>query len=184
MRLNPAHSVEFDRLEVALMLFRGEFTAAVERSHSLLKRTDMPAVRQYLGLARYYTGDVDGARAMLGSIMCSDRPDIRAQSSLASIEAASQRRTEALERIAEIRRVSDPPSASRHLQSGRGVLSSWDSLKKSIGFLERAADEGFPCYPWFERDPLLDPIPKQSSLRDRLLARLQAAHRETERLQR
>jgi DNA-binding winged helix-turn-helix (wHTH) protein/TolB-like protein/Tfp pilus assembly protein PilF len=181
VRLNPAHSVEFDRLDVALMLFRGEFKAAVERSDSLLKRTEMPAVRQYLGLARYYTGDVDGARAMLGSIMRADRPDIRAQASLASIEAASKRRTEALERIAEIRRVSD---LDHHVTYSLGAAySQLGQPEESIGFLEQAADEGFPCYPWFERDPLLDPIRKNPRF-IRLLARLQEAHREMDRLQR
>ena len=181
VRLNPGHSVEFDRLDVALMLFRGEFRAAVERSESLLKRTDAPAVRQYLGLARYYTGDVDGARAMLGSIMRADRPDIRAQASLASIEAASERRGEAQARIAEIRRVSD---LDHHVTYSLGAAySQLGQPEESIEWLERAADEGFPCYPWFERDPLLDPIRKNPRF-TQLLARLQAAHREMERLQR
>lgn len=180
VRLNPGHSVEFDRLDVALMLFRGEYGAAVERSESLLKRTDVPAVRQYLGLARYYTGDVEGSRAMLGSIMRADRPDIRAQASLASIEAATERRGEALARIAEIRRVSD---LDHHVTYSLGAAyAQLGQPEQSIEWLERAADEGFPCYPWFERDPLLDPIRKNPRF-VRLLARLQAAHRAVERLQ-
>ena len=28
----------------------------------------------------------------------------------------------------------------------------------SIRWLQRAAESGFPCLPWFERDTLLDPI--------------------------
>ena len=179
VRLNPGHSVEFDRLDVALMLMRGEFRAAVERSEPLLKRTDAPAVRQYLGLARYYTGDVDGARAMLGSIMRADRPDIRAQASLASIEAGSGRRDDAQARIAEIRRASD---LDHHVTYSLGAAySQLGQPEESLKWLERAADEGFPCYPWFERDPLLDPV-RQNPRFTRLLARLQATHRETERL--
>ncbi len=74
------------------------------------------------------------------------------------------------------------PRSSRHLQSRRGVFPA-GTAEESIGWLERAADEGFPCYPWFERDPLLDPIRKHPRF-TQLLARLQAAHRELERLQR
>jgi predicted Zn-dependent protease len=160
---------------------RGEFRAAVERSEPLLKRTDAPAVRQYLGLARYYTGDVDGARAMLGSIMRADRPDIRAQASLASIEAGSGMREEAQARIAEIRRV---PDLDHHVTYSLGAAySQLGQPEESISWLERAAAEGFPCYPWFARDPLLDPV-RQNPRFTRLLARLQAAHREAERLQR
>jgi predicted Zn-dependent protease len=179
--LNPGHSVEFDRLEVALMLFRGEYGAAVERSESLLKRTDIPAVRQYLGLALYYTGDVDGARAMLGSIMRADRPDIRAQASLASIEAGSRRHDEARTRIAEILGASD---LDHHVTYSLGAAySQLGQPEEAIKWLERSADSGFPCYPWFERDPLLDPV-RQNPRFARLLARLEAAHREMERVQR
>ncbi len=118
---------------------------------------------------------------MLGSIMRADRPDIRAQASLASIEAASGKREEAQARIAEIRRVSD---LDHHVTYSLGAAySQLGQPEESIGWLERAADEGFPCYPWFERDPLLDPIRKDPRF-TRLLARLQAAHREMERLQR
>ena len=31
-------------------------------------------------------------------------------------------------------------------------------LDTAVLWLERAADTGFPCAPWFERDPLLAPL--------------------------
>ena len=179
--LNPAHSVELDRLDVALMLFDGRFGAAVERSESLLKRTDAPAVRQYLGLARFYTGDADGGRAMLGSIMRADRPDLRAQASLASIEAASGKAGQARNRIAEIVR-----SAVLDHHVAYSLGAAFAQLREpaaSLEWLERAADTGFPCYPWFERDRLLDPI-RDNPRFTRLLARLQSAHQEARRLRR
>ena len=144
VRLNPGHSVEFDRLEVALMLFRGEFRAAVERSESLLKRTDIPAVRQYLGLARYYTGDVDGARAMLGSIMRADRPDIRAQASLASIEAASQKARGSARR--ELRKsAAFPISIITSPTVWARRIPSWDSRKRASGSWSGRQTRAFPA---------------------------------------
>ena len=113
-------------------------------------------MRHYLGLALYYTGDADGGRAMLDSIMRGDSPDIRAQASLASIEAASRTAHEARARIAEIRRVSE---LDHHVAYSLGAaFRQLGQPEERIEWLERAADTGFPCYPWFERDPLLDPI--------------------------
>ena len=40
-------------------------------------------------------------------------------------------------------------------------------------WLAKAIDTGFPCYPWFERDPLLDPVRQDPGIRD-LIGRLKA----------
>lgn len=61
--LNPFPSVETARLEVATQLFAGQYAAAAERSAELLEHTDAPAVRHYLGLARYYTRGMSAAPA-------------------------------------------------------------------------------------------------------------------------
>jgi hypothetical protein len=31
-------------------------------------------------------------------------------------------------------------------------------LEEALRWLSRAVDSGFPCYPWFEQDPLLEPL--------------------------
>ena len=51
---------------------------------------------------------------------------------------------------------------------------------ESLKWLEQAADTGFPCYPWFERDPLLDPMRRQPGF-VRLIARLRDAHEQARR---
>jgi DNA-binding winged helix-turn-helix (wHTH) protein/TolB-like protein len=180
-RLNPAHSVEFDRLEVALLLFDGRFGTAVELAERLLTRTDAPAVHQYLGLGRFYLGDADSARTVLASIMRGDRPDLRAQASLASVEAASGQPGQARRRIAEILRRS---SLDHHVAYSLGAaFAQLQEPAASLEWLERAADTGFPCYPWFKRDRLLDPIRNDPRF-TRLLARVQVTHEEARRLQR
>ena len=171
VRLNPTHSVELDRLDVALLLFGGQFQPAVDRATALLKRTDAPAVRHYLGLARYYTGDADGARAMLASIRRRDRPDTRAQASLASIEAAQGRRQDAETRLASILRGSDVDHHAAY--SVGAAFAQLNKPAASLDWLERAADTGFPCSPWFERDPLLDPVRTDPRF-VRLMARIQS----------
>ncbi len=43
--------------------------------------------------------------------------------------------------------------------------------RESVKWLERAAESGFPCLPWFERDTLLEPVrrdPAFVTLLDRL----------------
>ena len=154
--LNPIPNVELERLEVALQLFEGRFASAIEEATALLARSEIPVVRQYLGLARYYAGDADAARRTLASIMRGDRPDIRAQASLASVEAALGLHTGARARIAAI---VGAPDMDHHVAYSLGAaFAQLGDSKASLQWLERAATTGFPCAPWFERDPLLNPV--------------------------
>jgi DNA-binding winged helix-turn-helix (wHTH) protein/TolB-like protein/Tfp pilus assembly protein PilF len=171
--LNPNPNVEMARLEIAMELFDGQFTRALERAGALLPRTDAPAVRHYLGLARYYTGDASGARDMLSSAMRGGRPDARSQASLASIEAATGRASDARARIATILR---GPYMDHHVAYSLGAaFAQLGDVTESLDWLERAAATGFPCYPWFERDQLLEPLRRDPGFA-RLLARLREAH--------
>ena len=106
---------------------------------------------------------------MLASIMRGDRPDTRAQASLASIEAAQGRRQDAETRLASILRGSD---VDHHVAYSLGAaFAQLNKPTASLQWLERAADTGFPCSPWFERDTLLDPVRKDPRF-VRLLARV------------
>jgi tetratricopeptide (TPR) repeat protein len=171
--LNPFPSVETARLEVATQLSAGQFAAAAERSAELLKRTDAPAIRHYLGLARFYTGDVAGAREMLASATRGGRPDVRAQASLASIEAAAGLRNEARARATAIARGS---YMDHHVAYSLGAtFAQLGDAAATVAWLQRAADSGFPCFPWFERDSLLDPMRRNPAVA-RLFERLRVAH--------
>ena len=171
--LNPTANVERDRLEIALMLFGGQYTAAVQEATRLITRTDAPAARHYLGLARYYAGDANGAREMLGSIWRGNRSDVRAQASLASVEAAMGMQDEARARVVDIMRGSE---LDHHVAYSIGAAQAQlGDVNASLKWLKRASDTGFPCYSWFERDSLLDPLRKDPRFVE-LLRHLRTAH--------
>ena len=154
--INPTPNVETERLEVAAYLFSGQFEAALARAPALLGPTDAPAVRHYLGLARYYTGDVAAAKTMLASAQRAGQLDVRSQASLASIEAASGLRREGRARAEGI---AAGAYMDHHVAYSLGAtFAQLGEPDTAVLWLERAADTGFPCAPWFERDPLLAPL--------------------------
>lgn len=154
--LNPAPNVEHDRLEVVALLHEGQYAAAVRTAEALLTRTDAPAIRHYLGLALFYAGDAAGARDNLASVRRGGGPDVRALASLASVEAASGMEAEARAHVDQVLRSAE---MDHHVAYSLGAaLVQLGDGAAALDWLERAADSGFPCYPWFRRDPLLDPL--------------------------
>ena len=137
--LNPRPGVELARLEIAVQLFAGRFDEAARRADDLLQRTDAPAMRHYLGLSQFYLGSVDAARQTLASVSRADQPDVRAQA-LASIEAASGMRDQALARVRTIERRDD---IDHHVAYSLGA--AWVQLgdsAASVRWLRQAADTG------------------------------------------
>lgn len=176
--INPTAGVEYSRLDIALRLVEGDFAAAVADATALLSRSELPAVRHYLGLARYYAGDSAGSREMLGTIARHGRPDTRAQATLASIEAAVGMRDEARARIRVLVSAAD---MDHHVAYSLGAaFAQLGEVGASMKWLNQAADAGFPCYPWYARDPLLDPLRRIPAFEE-LLARLRLSHQEARR---
>ena len=155
---NPFPNIEAERLEIVIRLFSGRFAVAGRQAADLiaLKRSDMAALPHYLGLARYYMGDVAGARETLAGVTRAGQPDVRAQASLASIEAAVGLRRQARERATA---VAGGPYMDHHVAYSLGAaFAQLGDLDRAVVWLRRSADTGFPCYPWFQQDPLLDPL--------------------------
>ena len=171
--MNPSRNDEIDRLDIAVLLFAGKYAQAVQQATGLLQRqTEVPALRQYLGLARYYAGDTAGAREMLASLRRGDKPDVRGQAMLASIEAATGLKDQARTRIAGI---VDAPDLDHHVAYSVGAtFAQLGKADESLVWLQRAADTGFPCTRWFEQDPLLEPMRSQPGF-VRLLDRMRAS---------
>jgi serine/threonine-protein kinase len=169
-RLNPLGNIEVARLEVTMSLFSGNYARARDQALALLARgADAPAVRNYLGLAQFYTGDVAGARATLAAVERRGRPDVRSQASLAGVEAAAGARDAARARAIGIEK---GPYMDHHV--AYSLSAAWAQLgdaRKAATWLEQAADTGLPCFPWVLRDPMLDPV-RRSPEFGRLIERL------------
>lgn len=170
--LNPNRNDEIDRLDIALLLFAGKYPQAVQQATGLLQRqTEVPALRQYLGLARYYAGDASGAREVLASLTRGGKPDVRGQAMLASVEAATGLKDQSRARIAGI---VNAPDLDHHVAYSIGVaFAQLGNIDDSLAWLQRAADTGFPCIRWFEQDPLLEPVRRHAAF-SRLLDRMRA----------
>jgi non-specific serine/threonine protein kinase len=171
-RLNALGNVAIARLEVAANLFGGDPARAREQATALLPRSDAPIIPNYLGLAQFYTGDTNAARATLAAVTRGGSPDVRSQAALAAIEAAAGDRSAARARALAVEKGS---YMDHHVAYSLGA--AWAQLgdvTASVKWLQNAADTGFPCYTWMTRDRLLDPIrtqPEFTALLERLRQR-------------
>ena len=178
-RINPLGNVEIARLEVAGSLFGGAYDRARDQALALLARTDAPVIRNYLGLAQHYVGETAAARTTLEAVQRGGRPDVRSQAALAGVEAAAGDKAAARARVMAIER---GPYMDHHVAAS--LAAAWAQLgdaAASVRWMERAAASGFGCYPWFARDPLLDPVRADPAV-IAMLERLRRQHeRETAR---
>lgn len=155
-RLQGGDTVEPARIAGLVALFSADFRSATVHLEAVSRRSSRAIGDTYLALAYYYSGDIGRARRMLEQLGSerSVTTVARSRSALAGILAAT----------------GDTPGARRLL----GALLAHDYRDHHIGtayaqlgeandalvWLRTAADTGFPCLPWYERDPLLGPLRK------------------------
>ena len=155
--LNPENRVEPLEILGAVSLFAGRPSDAVGHLSQVHDVSDSRIVKYLLGLALYYRGDQPRAQALLESMIDDAGPlPGNARASLAAIRAAQGAGSEA-RALAE--RVASEPELIHHGAYGLGA--AYAQLRDPVAavrWLSQAATTGFPCYPWYERDRLLDPI--------------------------
>ena len=79
-----------------------------------------------------------------------------ARATLAAIRAARGATADA-RALAE--RVASEPDLLHHAAYGLGATyAQLGDAPAALRWLSRAATTGFACYPWYDRDPLLDPV--------------------------
>jgi tetratricopeptide (TPR) repeat protein len=157
-RLHGQDVIEPIRIEALVALFSGNFAPALVHLEEVSRRSSQAIGDTYLALAYYYSGSVDRARTMLellaGSASASTAA--RAGAALAAVRGSEGDRAGA--RIA-LQRVLSLAYRDHHVAYGLGTAyAQLGDPDEAARWLRTAADTGFPCLIWFERDPLLAPI--------------------------
>ena len=127
----------------------------------------------YLSQAYFYAGDTLRSFQILDSLRASASTpaSMRARSSLASFLAFRGDRTGAERLIGE---VIASEYMDHHVAYSLGAAyAQLGRLEDARTWLDRAVTSGFPCYPWYASDPLLEPFRRDRAGRA-FLERLQA----------
>jgi DNA-binding winged helix-turn-helix (wHTH) protein/TolB-like protein len=146
------------RIESLIALFSGEYTSARVRLEELSRRSSQAIGDVYLALASHYAGDPARGRRMLEALstQASVSTASRAGAALAALRAADG---DAAAGRALVARVEAASYRDHHVAYWLGAAhAQLGDESRAVRWLRVAADTGFPCLPWFERDPLLDPL--------------------------
>ncbi len=108
-----------------------------------------------LGQAYFYTGQAARAEEVLRAASGTSTGDRRARALLASIMAAQHREREAKTLLDAVRAAPIDHHIADNLATAYAQLREPGEAMK---WLAEAARTGLPCYPWYARDPLLDPL--------------------------
>ena len=156
--LQGADAIEPIRIEALVALFSGSFAPARAHLEEVSRLSSQAIGDTYLALAYYYSGSVERGRTMLESLAThrSASTAARAGAALAGILAAGGESAAARKYVD---RVLKAEYRDHHVAYSLGAAyAQLGDIKESRRWLQTAADTGFPCLPWFERDPLLEPI--------------------------
>ena len=154
--VNPANRVEPLRVRGSTEFLSGRFENAERHLTELRDLSPGPVSDWYLAQAMYYVGDHGGAEAMLANLHGSAQAERRAQATLASFLAARGEKHRARVLLSD---VVNGGYMDHHVaySLGAAYVQVADPIE-ARRWLASAVNTGFPCYPWFERDPMLDPL--------------------------
>ncbi|HTM31260.1 MAG TPA: winged helix-turn-helix domain-containing protein [Vicinamibacterales bacterium] len=167
-RLGGPDTVEPLRIEALVALFSGRFAPAVAQLEEVSRRSSQPIGDTYLALGYYYSGNAARAEQMLESLSANPSASTasRAGTALAGVLAARGDAAGARRRLDEVlaRQYRD-----HHVAYGLGAAyAQLGDADRAGQWLRTAADSGFPCLVWFERDPLLQPLRGSASFAELL----------------
>ena len=172
-QVDPQNRVERLRTSGVVAFLAGRPDEAVEKLEEVRRAGSRIYADSYLSQAYFYRGDTARAFGLLDSLAASSSgPAVaRARSATASFAAARGERERA-ERL--IRQVLEAGYMDHHVAYSLGVAyAQLGRMVDADRWLERAVTDGFPCYPWYVRDPLLAPFRAHQTSRE-FLARLRA----------
>jgi DNA-binding winged helix-turn-helix (wHTH) protein/tetratricopeptide (TPR) repeat protein len=171
--LHGADVIEPIRIGALVALFSGNFAPARARLEEVSRLSSQAIGDTYLALASVYSGSADRGLAMLRSLAYhrSASTAARASAALAAVLASQHDATAARQHIG---RVLKGAYRDHHVAYTLGAayaqLGDFDEAER---WLRTAADTGFPCLTFFERDPLLEPLRRRAEFTT-LLAHVRA----------
>ena len=170
--MDPADRVEQHRTRGVVAFLQGRYPEAVKNLEVARRSSSRAYTDSYLAQAYYYNGDSTLAIATLDSLsQTTSAPAAnRARAALASFLAHKGEREEAEALIAMV--VGKEGYVDHHVAYSLGAAyAQLGQPEQAANWLTKAMETGFPCYPWFERDPLLDPV-RQDPRVSRVLTQL------------
>jgi len=150
--------IEPIRIEALTALFSGNFAPAQARLEEVSRMSSQAIGDTYLALAYYYTGNIPRGRAMLEDLVKSRSASTaaRASAALAGILAVEGERSAAAVLVDGVLKNN---YRDHHVAYSLGAAyAQLGDAAQADRWLRTAADSGFPCVPFFERDPLLEPL--------------------------
>jgi eukaryotic-like serine/threonine-protein kinase len=159
MENNPVSRTDPLRLLGTTALLGGQFAEAESALRSAQGLTIISeSASTYLAQALYYQGKKTEGEEILTVVAASKSAQARrrAQATLASYLGARNERVKARALINDVLAGS---YMDHHVAYSLGVaLAQLGEVADARRWLTRAAAEGFPCYPWYAADPLIQPL--------------------------
>jgi DNA-binding winged helix-turn-helix (wHTH) protein/tetratricopeptide (TPR) repeat protein len=172
-QLRGVDQIEPIRIEALVALFSGSFAPARARLEEVSRLSSQAIGDTYLALSYFYSGSADRAVKMLETLSAhrSASTSARASAALAGVLAASGRSDDA--RV-HIQRVLQASYRDHHVAYSLGAAyAQLGQTDEADRWLRTAVDTGFPCLPFFESDPLIEPLRRRAQFAD-LLAYVRA----------
>lgn len=165
LEVNREDRVEAQRNRGVAALLSGHYADAVALLEEVQRLSAKPQSDLWLARAYYYLGKSEPAKKMLEELSHSSSVSTAARSkaTLAGFLARSEpARAEAILREvnpAGCEHPSEPSYMDHHVAHSLGsAYAQLGKPKEAVCWLRRAAYTGFPCYPWYVTDPLLEPL--------------------------
>jgi tetratricopeptide (TPR) repeat protein len=146
-------------------LLQGRFAEAVAALEEAQRGSAGAVSDWWLAQAYYYQGQKERSIQLLEKLTSSTSASAAARSRaiLASILAADGQRGRANEIIREVQ---SGDYMDHHVAYSLGLaFAQLNEREKAVEWIRKAAETGFPCYPWFERDPMLEPLRNDSNFK-------------------
>jgi DNA-binding winged helix-turn-helix (wHTH) protein/TolB-like protein len=154
---NPENRVERMEILGAASLFAGRTTEAAGHLSQAHELTDSRIVTYLFGWTLFYLGERPRAEALLETMI--DDEGLLPGNARATLAAFRAARGATVDARALAARVAAEPELNHHAAYGLGAVhAQLGDPAVALRWLAQAATTGFPCYPWYERDPLLDPV--------------------------